>query len=213
MGAALRRPFAPRTPHPRKGLSFGIVALCSLALVGCAGPRKVHPEINAQELSDEGFELYLAQVDVVTVDEAYRAMLILADGADGRETFEERRAELEGRGIAKAAWRLKGENIIDAGSVAYMVCRICEIRGGVNRALLGSWGLGDRRYALRELTYRQMLDEMVDYQYMTGASLHTLMRRADRLMAEKGLYESEGVDLTDEGDRDEHGNLIVPPQK
>ncbi len=166
--------------------------------------------MNSAELSDEGFQAYLAEVDLVTVDEAYRAMLILADGQDGRKNFEERRKELEARGIARAAWNLQPENVIDAGSASYMVCQICQLRGGVGSRLLGSWGLGDRRYALRELVYRKMIEETTDYQYMTGAEMYALMTQADRLMAAKGLYESEGVDLTDEGDRDEHGELIVP---
>lgn len=180
-------------------------------MFGCAGPRVEHPETDAAELSDEGFQHYLAQVDVVTVDEAYRAILILADGEDGRESFEERKAELESRGIAKAQWNLKGDYVIDAGSVAYMICQVCKIRGGANMTLMGSWGLGDRRYALRELIYRQMIEEMVEYQYMTGAELHSLVRKSDNLMMAKGLYESDKIDLTDEQDRDEQGNLIVPP--
>ena len=76
---------------------------------------------------------------------------------------------------------------------------------------IGVIGLGDRRYALRELIYREMIDEVVDYDYMTGAALFALMRKADALMEKKGLYESEGVDLSDETDRDAEGNLIVPP--
>lgn len=195
--------------------STGILAFLAVGFVllfcGCAAPRAVNPEIDAATLSDEGFEHYLAQVDVVTVDEAYRAMLILADGEDGRQSFEERKSALESRGIAKPEWRLEPENVIDTGSVAFMVCKICEIRGGVNMHLLASWGLGDRRYATRELIYRQMLDESVDYQFMRGSDMITLIRKADNLMMEKGLYESQKIDLTDERDRDEKGDLIVPP--
>jgi hypothetical protein len=71
--------------------------------------------------------------------------------------------------------------------------------------------LGDRRYALRELIAREMIEDAVDYQYMTGAAMFAILRRADTLMQEKGLYESKGIDLSDETDRDEHGDLIVPP--
>lgn len=169
------------------------------------------PEVNPNDLNDQGFQVYLARAPLITVDEAYRAMLILADGEDTSQGFTERKEKLESRGIVRAAWDLQADNVIDAGSLAFMVCRICKISGGVNATLFGSWGLGDRRYALRELIYRQMVDEMIDYQFVTGADLHGLMRKADALMMEKGLYESENIDLTDEGDRDEHGELIVPP--
>jgi hypothetical protein len=178
---------------------------------GCAGPRRSVPAVDAAKLSDEAFQAYLAEIDLVTVDEAYRAMLILADGEDTCEGFEQRKAALEGRGIVRAAWHLQPENVVDAGSVAYMVCRICEISGGINMHLFGAGGLGDRRYALRELIAREMIEDAVDYQYMTGAAMFAILRRADTLMQEKGLYESKGIDLSDETDRDEHGDLIVPP--
>lgn len=196
--------------HPR---AFFLATLLGfvMSISGCAQPRQGEPETDPSQLSDDGFQVYIARAPLITVDEAYRAMLILADGEDTSKTFDERREKLESRGIAKAAWRLQAENVIDAGSLAYMVCRICKISGGINATLFGSWGLGDRRYALRELIYRQMVDEMIDYQYVTGADLHGLMRKADGLMMEKGLYESENIDLTDERDRDEHGDLIVPP--
>jgi len=37
------------------------------------------------------------------------------------------------------------------------------------------------------------------------------LRKADTLMQEKGLYETQGIDLSDKTDRDAEGNLIVPP--
>jgi hypothetical protein len=138
-------------------------------------------------------------------------MLILADGEDTSGGFEERRNKLIERGIVRAEWNLQPENVIDAGSVAYMICRICQIGGGVNMRLFGSWGFSDRRYALRELVYREMLTDAVDYEFMTGAALAAVMRKADDLMEKKGLYETTGVELSDTRDRDEKGNLIVPP--
>lgn len=161
-------------------------------------------------LSDEAFQAYLAEAPYVTVEEAYRAMLILADGEDTCKTHEERAAKLESRGIARSAWNLKPENVVDAGSVSYMVVKICQIRGGVNFNLFGSWGLGDRRYAMRELVYRKMLEDSANYQAMAGDRLVGLMARAGDLMEKKGLYESARIDLSDETDRDASGELIVP---
>ncbi len=188
-------------------LVFAIVAGTS---AGCAGPRMSTPPTDPDELSDAGFQGYLAEIDLVTTDEAFRAMLILADGEDPSDGFEQRRQALESRGIALAAWNLQPDNVIDAGSVAFMVCRICRISGGIDMHLFGSVGLGERRYALKELIYREMVAGAVDYQYMTGAAMFALMRKADALMEKKGLYESAGVELSDETDRDEQGELIVP---
>lgn len=161
-------------------------------------------------MSDDAFQAYLASVPYVTVEEAYRAMLILADGEDTCKTHEERAAKLESRGIARSAWNLKPDFVIDAGSVSYMVLKICQIRGGVNFNLFASWGLGDRRYAMRELVYRKMLEDAADYQAMSGDRLVGLMARAGDLMEKKGLYDSAKIDLSDETSRDTSGELIVP---
>lgn len=190
---------------------FLILGLGCLAS-GCAGPRPTAPTVDSRTLPSHVFQAYLAEVDLITVEEAYRAILILADGEDDPAgTFESRKANLESRGIARAAWGLQPENVVDAGSVAYMVCQVCKIDGGVNMNLFGRTGLGDRRYALRELIYMGMIDDSVDYQYMTGGAFAALLRKADTLMQEKGLYESQGIDLSDKTDRDAEGNLIVPP--
>ena len=186
------------------------LAVMLLFGAGCSGPRKSVSELDPGTLDDDGFQAYLAEVELVTVEEAYRAMLILADGEDTTEDFEQRREALESREIAKSAWNLRPNHVIDAGSVAYMVCRICRIGGGVSMRLFGRLGLGDRRYALRELISREMIDGTVDYQYMTGAGLFALLREADAVMEKKGLYESPGIELSDETDRNKQGELIVP---
>ena len=215
---ALRQTNWAILPHRNSPIGGKWVALLLSAclpclLIGCAGPRPMTPSIDSKTLDDGTFQAYLAEVELVTVDEAYRAMLILADGEDTSADFEERRTKLESRGIARSAWGLQSDHVVDAGSAAYMVCRICEIGGGLNLRLFGRAGLGDRRYALRELMYRGMLDDTVDYQYMTGPAFLKLFRNADSLMAEKGMYDTGGVDLSDKTDRDERGELIVPPPR
>ncbi len=178
--------------------------------IGCGGPRMTTPSVDPATLSDVAFQAYLAELDVVTVDEACRAMLILADGEDTSRTFEERKRKLESRGILRAEWGLQPEHVIDAGSLSYMVCQICRIRGGVNLNVFGRLGLGDRRYALRELMYHGLLDDRVDYQYMTGAAVVSVLAKADALMEKRGLYETQIIQLDDATDRDQFGNLIVP---
>lgn len=187
-----------------------VLLVALLAAAGCAGPRVTAPRVDPATLSDVAFQAYLAEADLVTVDEACRAMLILADGEDTAKAWEERQQRLESRGILRSEWQLEPQNVIDAGSLSYMVCRICRIRGGVNLNTLGRLGLADRRYALRELIYHGLLDDRVDYQYMTGAAVVSVLAKADALMEKRGLYETEMIELDDDADRDESGNLIVP---
>ena len=167
-------------------------------LAGCAGPRRTPVEVDPATLSDDAFLHYLADVPVVTVDEAYRAMLILADGEDTTKSFEEREAKLIERGVARRAWGLKRENVIDHGSVAAMVAKVLRLKGGVNRLIFGSMGLGDRRYATRELIYRDMLPEGPDYTAMRGGVMVALVSKADTYMQEHGIYESEKIELGEE---------------
>jgi len=193
-------------------LTFATIFLVLAGSSGCAAPRPPETALSGVDpdtLSDSAFQVYLNRVPLVTVGEAYRAMLILADGKDGRDSFEARRQELESRDIVRSAWGLQREDVIDTASVSYMVCKICEMPGGINQVLFGSWGFGDRRSAMRELMFRGMIDDSFEYEYVTGSGLFALMRNADAHMKKKGLYESD-VDLSDETDRNEAGELIVP---
>lgn len=192
-------------------LIFGTL-LTLVGMTGCSAARPPETALSGVDpdtLSDSAFQVYLNRVPLVTVGEAYRAMLILADGKDGRDSFAARKQELENRDIVRAAWGLQPDHVIDTASVSYMVCKICEMPGGINQVLFGSWGLGDRRSAMRELMFRGMIDDSIEYEYVTGSALFALMRNADAYMKEKGLYESD-VDLSDETDRNNAGELIVP---
>ncbi len=191
------------SPRARVNLSRAALA-CGFALAtlltGCAHTRKWQPEVSPETMDDMTFQAYMANVPVVTVDEACRAMLILADGEDKTRSWEERREVMLQRGLLRPAWGLHPNHMIDRGSLAYMVCKICRITGGLNRIALGSWGLGDRRYAHRELVYRKMMPEGSDYQPVTGGEMVSLLGKADALMEEKGLYETEQIDIGEEPD-------------
>ncbi|MFO0973998.1 MAG: hypothetical protein U1A27_11250 [Phycisphaerae bacterium] len=175
-----------------------IACAAGMALSGCAVRRTVEVQGNPDQMSDVEFQAYVAEAPLVTVAEAYRAMLILADGQDTCKTFEERKARLESRGIARAAWRLEPDQVLDRGSLAYMVMRICTIKGGVNSITLGALGLGDRRYALRELVYRDMLADGVDYEVIRGGELVAVMGKADRYMQQEHVYDTTPMQLPPE---------------
>jgi hypothetical protein len=159
-------------------------------LVGCAGPRKFQPELDHETLDQTRFVHYLATVPVVTVDEAARAMLILADGTETHASYEQRVAELEQRGIVRKAWNLKPDHVLDKGTLGFMLFKICRLPGGVDTLLFGSWGLGDRRYALKEAADAGLLTYGPDYHPVTGGELVAALARADTYMAEHGIYGS-----------------------
>ncbi len=177
--------------------SRAIILLLGLGAIGCSQMTRVEQAEQGDKAElDDFLHQHLQEAPMVTVAEAYRAMLYLADGEEQYDGFEAREAALYERGIARPEWKLQATACIDRGSVAYMVCKICRIRGGVNYTLFGGLGIGDRRYAVRELIYRRMLDEGADYRYLSGAEMVSLMAKADQYMAEHGLYHEESVDIT-----------------
>src|SRR5262249_26342867 len=130
--------------------------------------------------------------------EAFRAILILADGQERGKTVEERKEKLESRGISRAAWHLEPNNMIDKGTVAYMVCKICRIRGGINMMVLGSIGIGDRHYALRELVYDNLADDTSEFAFIRGGEFVSLLSKADDYMRKHKLYEGAPLELPPE---------------
>jgi len=164
--------------------------------LGCGETLRVEQAEQGEKVDvDTLLHDHLQKQPMVTAAEAYRAMLILADGEEKYDSFEARRQSLEERGIARPQWGLSRDACIDKGSVAYMVCKILKIRGGVNFAVFGQLGIGDRRYAVRELASMDMMPQTAAYRYITGGELVDLMLKADRYMAEHGAYEEESVDI------------------
>jgi hypothetical protein len=176
------------------------LSLCVLAIILASGCSQLtRPEQAEQgERVDAGSFLHeqLETDAVVTVSEAYRAMVMLADGEDRYSSFAEREEALLSQGMVRPQWKLERDNAIDRGSVAYMVCQIIKIRGGVNREVFGRLGLGDRRYAVRELVYRDLMEPGADYRFIRGGELVDLIAKADQYMAEHGQYSQEPVRLT-----------------
>lgn len=184
-------------------MSRCVFLLCgALAATGCTEFQKPE-QVERAEKSDTDVFMHeqLESEHVVTVAEAYRAMLMLADGEDKPATFEQREETLVCRGIVRTAWELQRDDAIDRGSVAYMAMRIMEIKGGVNCQTLGRLGVGDRRYAVRELAYRDLMPLGFSYRFITGGELVDLMARADEYMAKHGRYEQKNLDIEQEVDQ------------
>ncbi len=178
--------------------SRGLLLIALLAAAGCGAPRGWQPDVDPNSLADVEFQAYLADAPVVTVAEGFRAMLILADGEDTCKTFEDRRAKLEERGIARPAWKLEPDHMLDKGTLAYMIRQICRIHGGINLNVFGSIGLGERRYALREMIYEDIMAESADFAVVRGGELVSAMSKADAWMQKNRLYEVEPLELPPE---------------
>ena len=161
-----------------------LLALALVALAGgCATPKRTfQPAQNHNALNEIEFVHYLAALPTVSVDEAYHAMLLLADGEDSATDFDQRRSILVSRGAVRESWGLGPDDVLDKGTLAYMIVKTCKLPGGVNDALLGSWGLGDRRYALRTAIWHEMVPYGVPYHAVTGGELLAAITTAAEYM-------------------------------
>ena len=181
--------------------------------LGCAATRTEPAAVDYNTLDDAAFlHDHLVNQALVTVDEAYKVGLILADGEDTTGGFAERETKLAERSIIRPAWNLAPDQYVDMGTVAYMVCQICEVTGGVNRVLLGSWGLGDRRYALRELKFRKIIQGGSDYSLVSGGELLGILHRADTYMEQAGVQDAAPVPVPDAEDPSTFKQPAAPTQ-
>ncbi len=158
-------------------------ALClTLLLAGCAEPRKYQPPVDTQTLDATLFVHYLATAPAVTMDEAARAVLILADGEETTDTAEARLAELERRGWIRSAWGLGPEHTLDRATLGYLLFRACKLPDSANTIILGSWGAGDRRYAMRQAVAMGLMEHGPEYEPVTGGEFVAALTRADEYL-------------------------------
>jgi hypothetical protein len=164
--------------------------------MGCSQVSRTEQVSRGEQLGvDEFLHEHLPAQAVVTAGEAYRALLLLADGEETYNSYEARAAELERRQWIRPDWKLERDRPIDAGAVAYAVIRIVHGERGVNSLVLGGAGVGDRRYALRDLVHMGLIEQRPAYRWLTGGELLDLIGRADEYMARHKLYPAQPVDL------------------
>ncbi len=205
---------APRrfTSHVSRLTSQVLKALIlGFAAYGCSHVTRPEQVQQSEGAPAEVFlHEHLPREPIVTVGEGYRALLMLADGEERFTTFEERESELVRRGVVRSQWGLERDQGLDHGSAAYMVMQILRITGGVNVNTLGRLGIGDRRYAMRELGYMDLMPPGPPYRYMTGSELVDLMARADEYMVRKGMYELRHVDIEQEVEQQKQSAATQP---
>ena len=177
------------TPPVRPSAGLLLVAGAILSLTGCSAARRFEPAQDPDTLPGTSFLHYLATVPVVSVEEGCRAILLVANGVEKHRTHRERYAELLRRGMVREAWQLQPGDMLDKGTLAYMAHKVCQLPGGLNTLLLGSWGLGDRRYALKEVSAAGIMPYDVPYRVLRGGELLAVLAKIDAYMAEHELYE------------------------
>jgi hypothetical protein len=156
---------------------------------GCAQTRKFEPTVDPGKLTDIQFLSYLETVPVITFEEGCRAVLICADGKDAFKRQDARYAELKRRGWVRDAWQVAPGDTMDVGTMCYMVSKACDLKPSLASLALGSWGLGDRRYAIRQCVAEGIIGPTPAYRPVTGSVMVWTMNKVDDYLAAHGAYQ------------------------
>jgi hypothetical protein len=109
-------------------------------------------------------------------DEACSMVLLLIDGEDRYQGFDDRLIALDAKGVADASWDIEAEEPVSKGTLAYMLCRTLGLKGGVILRLLPS-----RRYAYREAVYKGLMAKGSAGEPLTGPEAVGIIGRAARM--------------------------------
>ncbi len=170
-------------------------ALLTGLVSGCAHHREFQPQVDPETYSETQFLHYLSSVPTVTFAEGCRAMIIASDGTDAFANHEERYQALRERDVVRDAWEIEPTQSLDVSTMAYMATKICELRPSVSSLLLGSWGLGDRRYAHKLAAAAELVPYEPPYKLVTGGELlYTVAQIDDRLAAKGDSGVGEKID-------------------
>jgi hypothetical protein len=159
-----------------------LTVLFILAAVGagCGTPGQVANGV-ATLPEDKNSALFihrLSSVETVSENDALRGVLMLMDGEDSAETFQQRIDNLSERNILGSSWDFDATRALTRGRLAYMIYQATDIPGGVTLTLMGP----SQRYCLRELRYRGMMGDGWLLGEVTGLEFISALSRADTYM-------------------------------
>jgi hypothetical protein len=145
-----------------------------LGCQGAAAPPGAPPPPTAPVSQDSATLTYaLAGQTWCSNDQAAALVLLLMDGEDRYLSFSERQAALAARGVLASRWELAEDQPVTKGTLAYMVLKALDVKGGLMMRLCPS-----RRYAYREAVYRGMMNRGADYEPLTGPEAVAVFGRA-----------------------------------
>jgi hypothetical protein len=117
----------------------------------------------------------LYEQDRATYQDAGRMVLSLASGRHEGGDFETLRRGLLERGLIDPDWTLAPSDPVTKGTVAYMLCRALDIRGGLTMRIFGI----SRRYAFRECVYLGIFSGGTTDEYVSGRELIDVITNAE----------------------------------
>jgi hypothetical protein len=145
---------------------------------GC-GPRTMVDTTSVSQFPGDDAELdFWQQLEtqrVLSNDDALHGLLLLADGTDATDGFDERLASAVQRGWVAPDPALPANESARMGMLAVAVCDVLEIKGGLTMRVFGP----SQRYCTRELIYREIIPPRTDNQSVSGLEFLDLIARAE----------------------------------
>ncbi len=180
--------------HARRTSLGPAVALATLTLAALCGCQTSGLHATSQPAvprdSSAKLIMYITDQPFVTAEPACRAVHVLAKNAPFAGDYEGLLETLRTEGWVRRNWDPEADRYLDRATVAYMLCRACAIRSGLNWNLTG---LG--RYAWRELQYRGIAGGGGETALMSGGEFVGTLLRAEDYLQRTGKGQVEPTEL------------------
>ena len=161
---------------------FMILLLASAGMVGCV--RTVLESSAVNDWPGDEAELdYLEALEsqrVVTNHDALHGLMLLTDGADSHETYEQYLADARQRGWIARNTAPEANESAAIGMMAVGACDILAIKGGLTMRLFGR----SPRYCTRELIFLDILPPRSEHQSLSGLEFIDLLGRIEDRLGE-----------------------------
>jgi hypothetical protein len=162
-----------------KQLLLTSLLLAAIA-AGCSTGRIDNARATLPEESSAGALDRISDEMTVNQNDAMHLMLLLADGQDEADHFQQRVMKLRDREVIPTWWDVDAEAPITRGQLAYMVYQTAKMPGGLTLSVFGP----SQRYCLRELQYNGTIAPGGVFSPVTGMEIVAVLNRADSYMQE-----------------------------
>lgn len=173
-------PFFISLPPRRHRLWVGVVGcLMVMTGTGCQVARIQDPLTSKIAVETEEGQLdfwhQLAERPLASNDEAATAIMLFAEGKVAGKTYEERITALMEKGLYPKGFSRPADEAVTRGTIAYALCKVLKIRGGLTMALTGT----SERYATRELMDVGVFPISSPQQTFSGTELVGVISKAE----------------------------------
>jgi len=157
----------------------------TLAIAGCT--RTVITDSAANKFPGADAELQfweqLETQPVVTNNDALHGLILLADGQDSAQDYDQRVAAARQRRWLGASEPPAADESATMGMISVAVCEILDIKGGVTMHVFGLVP----RYCTRELVFLRYIPPRTDNQSISGLEFMDLVSRVEQQMPRADL--------------------------